>query len=252
MSIQYCSDLHLEFRENKNFLKENPIEPVGEVLLLAGDILPFALHRQSYAFIDYVADNFEAVYWIPGNHEYYGFDAAEVANPLFEKIRSNVFLVNNQVIPYKNINFICSTLWSHISPQNEWDLQQSISDFTTIRWKGKRFTPAHFNQLHETDLTFIKTAVIDNADATNIIVTHHVPTLLNYPPHYKGSVINEAFATELYDFIEVSNAGYWIYGHHHWNAPGFKIGNTMMLTNQLGYVRNNEHGAFIRRVVLEV
>ncbi len=79
------------------------------------------------------------------------FDLGEVASPLFEKIRSNVFLVNNQVIPLKEVTLICSTLWSHISPQNEWDIQQCISDFSTIRFKGRRFTPAHFNQLHQAD-----------------------------------------------------------------------------------------------------
>src|SRR5882757_9630020 len=106
MRIQYCSDLHLEFPENKKFLEGHPIKPVGEVLLLAGDILPFPLHSQPSAFIDYVADHFEAVYWIPGNHEYYGFDASEAANPLFERIRTNVFLVNNPVIPLKGANLI--------------------------------------------------------------------------------------------------------------------------------------------------
>jgi hypothetical protein len=32
----------------------------------------------------------------------------------------------------------------------------------------------------------------------------------------------------------------------------FKIGNTTMLTNQLGYVHNNEHNNFRRDAVLEV
>jgi len=36
MKIQYCSDLHLEFPTNAIFLKNHPIEPAGEILILAG------------------------------------------------------------------------------------------------------------------------------------------------------------------------------------------------------------------------
>ena len=42
MKIQYCSDLHLEFPVNKEYFITNPIKPEGEILLLAGDIIPFA------------------------------------------------------------------------------------------------------------------------------------------------------------------------------------------------------------------
>ena len=144
--IQYCSDLHLEFQENKKFLKQFPLEPIGEILLLAGDILPFALHKQPCEFIEFFADNFEAVYWIPGNHEYYHFDLGTVASPLFEKIRENVFLINNQTITCENINIICSTLWSHISTQNEFAVQQNVNDFHLIKMNGNKFTPAHGNR----------------------------------------------------------------------------------------------------------
>ena len=85
-----------------------------------------------------------------------------------------------------------------------------------------------------------------------VIVTHHVPTMLNYPPQYKGSVINQAFATELSEFIEENEIDYWLYGHHHYNSEIFEIGKTKLLTNQLGYVRSNEHFGYRNDAIFEI
>ena len=256
--IQYCSDLHVEFQQNKNFLKQHPIEPIGEILLLAGDIVPFAVMDKHKDFFDYVSDQFETTYWIPGNHEYYHSDLGNTASPLFEKIRTNVFLINNQTITYKNTNIICSTLWSHISPQNEFEVQQNVTDFHLIKvsdgvgGKSTALTPAHFNHLHQTALAFLKNAVAKSDTEKTIVLTHHVPTLMNYPAKYKSSRITEAFAVELYDFIRNSNISYWIYGHHHINTQDFKIGNTDMLTNQLGYVELDEQKGFRTNAIIEI
>ena len=38
MKIQYASDLHLELRDNMNYIKKNPLPAVGDILILAGDI----------------------------------------------------------------------------------------------------------------------------------------------------------------------------------------------------------------------
>ena len=252
MKIQYCSDLHLEFPENRKFIDRHSLEPAGEVLILAGDILPFSLHKTQTDFIDYVADNFEMVYWIPGNHEYYNYDIATVADPLLEKIRSNVLLINNQVIAYKQVNLICSTLWSMISPVNAWDIQRNISDFSSIRFKEKKFTASEFNQFHQSCISFLQKSITENAGSKNIVVTHHVPTLYHYPDKYRNSPINEAFVTELYDEIADSRAAYWIYGHHHTNTIAFTIGNTVMLTNQLGYIHHREHKTFKTNAYIEI
>ena len=94
MKIQYCSDLHLEMAENLRFLTRNPLTPTGEILVLAGDIMTIDVSPKFNDFINFASDHYAAVYWLPGNHEYYGFDIAEKPGPLYEKIRDNFFLVN--------------------------------------------------------------------------------------------------------------------------------------------------------------
>lgn len=133
MKIQYCSDLHLEFRENKDFLKNHPLEQIGETLLLAGDIVPFALMDKHKDFFSYVADHFQTIYWLPGNHEYYHSDVSEKSGMLNENIRSNIHLVNNVTIENDNTRFIFSTLWSKINPDKQWYIEKAVSDFQLIR-----------------------------------------------------------------------------------------------------------------------
>lgn len=241
MTVQYCSDLHLEFKENAEFLSKNPIQPSGSILLLAGDIVPFAVMDKHNSFFDRISDQFEMVYWIPGNHEYYNSDLLKRSGQLSEKIRDNVLLVNNRVIEHEHVRFIFSTLWSELSPSHEWEIQQSIADFQVISYGSSRFLPSHFNQVHKESRDFIEESLKQKWTGKTVVITHHVPTLLNYPPEYKGGSLNEAFAVELSDLIEPSGADYWIYGHHHQFVPEFSIGTTKLSTNQLGYVRNKEH-----------
>lgn len=252
MKIQYCADLHLEFQENKEFLKNNPLLPKGDILLLAGDIVPFKVLHKHNDFFDYVSGNFETTWWVPGNHEYYSFDLANKQGCFNEKIRNNVFLVNNFTHRLPGIKFIFSTLWTRISPANEWNIQQRLSDFHVIGFHGNRMRPHHYNRIHTESLNFIKTEVSTSINEKIIVVTHHVPTYIHYPEKYKGDVLNEAFAIELLDFIERSKIEYWIFGHHHHNAPDFKIGSTNMRTNQLGYVKYDENAGFDCGKIFEI
>ncbi len=244
LKLQYCSDLHLEFPANKGFLKQHPLQPVGNILVLAGDIVPFVVMDKHKDFFGYVSDHFESTWWLPGNHEYYHFDIAEKSGTLNEKIRSNVFLVNNASVVYGNTRLIFSTLWSKISPGYQWQIERSLNDFHLIKYKGYRFSAERYIQLHEESLAFIKQALNECKEENTVVFTHHVPTFLNYPEQYKGDILNEAFAVELFDLIESSDIAYWVYGHHHSNTPEFSIGKTKLITNQLGYIQRNEHGLF--------
>lgn len=252
LKLQYASDLHLEFPTNKEFLKQHPLPPVGDVLVLAGDIVPFAVMDKHQDFFSYVSDNFETTYWLPGNHEYYHFDIAEKSGVLHEAVRSNVFLVNNTSVVHENVRLVFSTLWSHISPGHEWQIEKSLNDFQLIKYKGYRFSAEKYNQLHEESLAFIQNEFITPKEEQVAVFTHHCPTFLNYPEQYKGDALNEAFAVELYDLIESSGIASWVYGHHHSNTPDFTIGNTKLITNQLGYVQRNEHRLFETNKVIEM
>jgi predicted phosphohydrolase len=118
MKIQYCSDLHLEFPENQKFLRRNPLNVVGDILILAGDIVTFHDLGKANDFIDFACDHYSAVYWVPGNHEYYGADISDKPSPLCEKLRDNLFLVNNHSVVHEGVRLFFTTLWSRITPRN--------------------------------------------------------------------------------------------------------------------------------------
>jgi hypothetical protein len=67
-----------------------------------------------------------------------------------------------------------------------------------------------------------------------------------------NNLFGKDYFEELFDLIEPSGISYWVYGHHHTNTPAFLIGNTELITNQLGYVQRNEHGLFETDRVIEL
>lgn len=244
MLIQYCSDLHLEFPANKRYLKANPIKPEGEILLLAGDIVPFTEVEKENDFFDFLSGSFEHTYWIPGNHEYYRSDITERTGAFHEKIRSNVSLLNNSTIQHNDVRLIFSTLWSKLDLTKEWVIKKTMADFHLIRKNGNKINVDDYNMLHDEALNFVKSQLPIVDGKKTIVVSHHIPTFYNYPEKYRYSELNSVFATELFDLVEVSNVDCWIFGHSHEVVPDFKIGKTTLTTNQLGYVEYGEHLTF--------
>ena len=60
------------------------MQPVGDVLVLAGDVVTFRGLTKARGFFDFVCDHYAAVYWVPANHEYYGSDISDRPSPLLE------------------------------------------------------------------------------------------------------------------------------------------------------------------------
>jgi predicted phosphohydrolase len=252
MKIQYASDLHIEFPENKEFLKINPLKPIGDILVLAGDIVPFAVLDKHLDFFNYISDNFENTYWIPGNHEYYYSNMVDRSGAFHEKINENVHRLNNNTIKCNGVDLIFTTLWSEIKPANQWKIHASMNDFRVIKHGDDILSIEQYNSLYKESVSFLNRALDSRTSEKSIVISHHVPTFMNYPEAYKGNALNEAFAVELFDFIEKHQPDYWIYGHTHCNTTDFTIEKTSLVTNQLGYVQNNEHISFNNCKIIEL
>ena len=243
MRIQYCSDLHLEFDKNSGYLTKNPLQPSGDVLILAGDIIPLHDEYFNNPFFSFISDNFKKVFWVPGNHEFYHKDISEFSSSFNIKLKSNLNIVHNIEIEYENIQFIFSTLWTEISRDNEKNIEQNMQDFDCILKNNRKLKAADYNLLHSESLNFINQS-LNNKKNKSVIVTHHLPSGLCNSPVHNNSPINEAFCVDLTGLIEKSGANFWIYGHNHVNSNPLFIGKTLLLTNQLGYVHSGENSGF--------
>ena len=243
MGFQFYSDLHLEFPENAAFLRQNPIKAHSPILLLGGDILPFPQIHHFDWFWDAIAAEFDQVYWIPGNHEYYFDDASKRSGQFEEHIRPNLLLCNQCSFQLNGCRLLLCTLWSNIQPKFRMLIQHRLSDFHVIRYGVECFSPEQFTAMHRSDLRFLREELQKNQGAV-VIVTHHAPTFHHYNPSFQKDPINHAFGTELSEFILEFEPELWLFGHTHYNPGPFMLGKTRLDTNQLGYMRYGEQKRF--------
>lgn len=242
MKIQYMSDLHMEFQENSRCLKHNVLPVTGNVLVLAGDI--FYLRDKVpplTKFWTWASTNYRQVLIIPGNHEYYNYsDVMERGLQWRWMFRKNVGYYQNQVVRIDNVDFVLSTLWSRINPNDEYFVWKGMNDFRQIKFDRKLLQVEEFNRMHEACINFIRESIEESTAAHIVVVTHHLPTFRVVAPQHMDSVLNSAYASEYGDLIAGSRIDAWVYGHSHTNIDT-EIGGTRIICNQMGYVSEYEH-----------
>lgn len=244
MKIQFLSDVHLERHANYSYLTRFPLQVKAEVLVIAGDLFPIKQLENFPDFLDFLSKNFKAVYWLPGNHEYYETDMLGYQAPFKIAVRSNIWLLDRQVVHLDDCELIFSTLWSKIPLSARSFVESHMPDFRFIDFGGRKFSVQDYNRLHCSAKTFIDQRLSSKAVSKRVVISHHIPTFLNYPWVFRNSRLNPAFAVELSKMIENKGPDFWIYGHHHQHVDPFMIGKTCILNNQLGYVDFSEHHHF--------
>ena len=232
LKIQICSDLHLEFNTHHSF--EELVNPVGDILILAGDIgNPFQDNFKQ--FLTWCSTKFGYVCITPGNHEYY-HSSIEETDKQIEKICnefSNVIFLQRKVLKLGNTVILGCTLWSNIPDDCVEDVYERVNDH---RGLIKGFDIPTRNLLHLDHYNWILETLDSfkyDPNLTICLTTHH--------PLLKTKTVNKntdcAFTNNYKDLV--ARISYSFAGHTHFNED-YQIskkdgGTTRIISNCRGY-----------------
>lgn len=252
-TLQVLSDLHLEMRPNDININ-TIIIPSANILALVGDIgSPF--DQNFNEFIKWCSNNYEIVFFIPGNHEYYnnkGIDINTInieLNRICNQYRNVIFLYNTIYI-YNKYCFIGTTLWSFIPDEHKKDLSHMINDYRYIfKETNVQITVEDTNCEYYKNKNFIEKSIeyaIQNK-LSPVILTHHTPSFVKTSaPQYENGISKYAFSTKLECTPGIIRL--WCCGHTHYNfhsnCEGYE-----MFSNQYGYGKNGIKGYSNNKII---
>jgi predicted phosphodiesterase len=227
MRIQPVSDLHLEFDPDhgKQFARSLPV--LGDVLVLAGDILPIRRPPHVREMLGWFCDRFPLVVYVPGNHEFYKTSPTAGSELLAASAREfpNLRLLDSAVTEIDGVRFVGATLWFPPTPDEE-QYRGFLADFALI----ESFVP-WVHEAHARHLAFLE----QNVRAGDVVITHFVPHPGSIAPQYVGNPLNRFFvAADAAPLVEERGARLWIHGHTHVSFD-YRVGDTRVVCNARGY-----------------
>ena len=242
-TFQIASDLHLEFYTNGEYPELKPVSPY---LLLAGDI-GYPFHHSYKDYLKTVSPQYQKIFIISGNHEYYQMDTikrtmGEIDQEISNICNSfnNVFYLNNKSYELdNNIVILGSTLWTHIPNHLQTYISGSINDYKNIyKTNSLRVTASDTSLYCKINVDWLTRELNKYKDKKVVVLTHHLPSETYICPQYKGSLINYAFMTNL-DHLFKEPVVLWTAGHTHHCINTTKNG-IKCIVNPLGYPGEND------------
>lgn len=248
LKIQYASDLHLEYPKNREYLAQNPIQPVGDILILAGDIITdVARHKIEHLYAEW-QQKFKYIISIPGNHEFYGSNVAESYPTLRQVLAPNHFLLNNETLVLDGVRFIASILWTHGPEDQMKKLEKKSNDYRLIRYgegegSAVKLRAADVSAMHHQSVHFLTGELAKPFAGKTVVITHHLPSynLMGFGA-YTG-ILKYYCASNLNRLIKAHPVDYWVFGHLHWTIDK-EIFGTHFVSNPLGYMTEGQYADF--------
>ena len=261
LSFQLYSDMHLELWD-----KLPVITPTAPYLFLAGDISQYD-HKNCAPFFDYCSKNWEKVFYVTGNHEYwnkkksFGEIEFEYEHFLMAKYK-NVFYLNNKSAPINDeIDVYGTTLWTKPTGYDTRIMKDlMLADYSNIKYwcatKKDTFpiTSGFIRGIADDQLEKLL-GHIHNSSKKTIIMTHFPPIQSGtsnpkYGDQPRG--IKDYFAWhDLLHNIPLRNIPLWMSGHTHYSYD-IMYKNTRLLSNQMGYKSEFEHSGINEMGTFEI
>jgi predicted phosphodiesterase len=240
MNIRILSDLHLEFSP-----RHPPLalpEADADVVVLAGDL------DNGTRAIDWAECTFPhtPVLYVPGNHEYYDGDIAEVGAALRARAAAspNLRLLDNDELVLDGVRFLGSTLWTDFELFGRDNTRLAIEDslryvvdFRAIRHgANRRLTPADTLAFHREARVFLEARLAAPFDGPTVVITHHAPHPGSVHPRWARHPSSAAFVSDLSALLGAPRL--WIHGHTH-DSFDYEVAGTRVVANPMGYRNSN-------------
>ncbi|CAF2923125.1 unnamed protein product [Rotaria sp. Silwood2] len=244
------SDLHLEF--NNVIIPEFPV--VAPILILAGDIgSPVVPSLQTFLLTQ--CQRFEHIFYVAGNHSFYGGIYEDRLKQLQELDNLNPrihFLQNKSYLLPNNVRILGTTLWSHVPQETASKIGRCLNDYRLI-WttaeetngdskskKPRRITVDDTNKWHAEQHAWLLQEIQKARENREhvVVITHHAPSRRDTNSvEDEETGIGDAFVND-HDADCVDPVRLWVYGHTH-RSTDLTVNSTKVVSNQLGYVDEN-------------
>jgi Icc-related predicted phosphoesterase len=230
VKLVLMSDLHLEFWSDISRFIKNIADstPKSDLIVLAGDIGVLACNYNDIVDLLTRLSNKGQVLYVAGNHEFYG-RAFECGEQDLERLKIEMRPYRNvhvnlglpEWIKFGDYDILAGTMWFEDNLYTH-DEKSWLSDF---RVKNLESYIYRYN-------TYFKNLLEQTNKANIITISHHSPTFKSTNKKYEGSSLNRFFCNPFDNLLEKVTLA--CHGHLH-DAVDYKLGNTRVISNPLGY-----------------
>jgi 3',5'-cyclic AMP phosphodiesterase CpdA len=237
MRFQIASDLHLEFYQS-GMPGYRMIEPApgADALLLPGDI------ASGVQAVELFADWPVPVLYVPGNHEFYGFEREALLARMRDRARGTaVRVLDRDVAEVGGVRVLGATLWTDYA-LFEGQISQamglagaSLADHSHIKKGFGLFSSRDALEAHRLDRAWLAAELAKAHDGATVVLTHHAPHPGSIHPRFANDLLTAAFVSDCSELL--GEAALWAHGHVH-NCFDYRVGGTRVVANPRGYCLN--------------